>query len=98
MIKAFLSGGAGINVLAGQVDAEVFVVDMGILTELDLDTLQGGNRLIIRKVANGTANLAKGPAMSMEQAVIAEPLSIGIYSVKSGGVINEAKTAARRAG
>jgi nicotinate-nucleotide--dimethylbenzimidazole phosphoribosyltransferase len=68
MIKAFLSGGAGINVLAGQVGADVFVVDMGIIPELDLNILQGGKRLIIRKVDNGTANLAAGPAMSKEQA------------------------------
>ena len=68
MIKAFLAGGAGINVLARQVGAEVIVVDMGIIPELDLSALQESNQLIIRKVANGTANLAKGPAMSKAQA------------------------------
>ena len=68
MIKAFLAGGAGINVLARQVGAEIIVVDMGIIPELDLSTLQGDNQLIIRKVANGTANLARGPAMSKAQA------------------------------
>ena len=68
MIKAFLAGGAGINVLAKQVGAEVFVVDMGIIPELDPSTLPVGNQLIIRKVANGTANLALGPAMSQAQA------------------------------
>jgi len=68
MIKAFLAGGAGINVLARQVGAEIMVVDMGIIPELDLSTLQESNQLIIRKVANGTANLARGPAMSKAQA------------------------------
>jgi nicotinate-nucleotide--dimethylbenzimidazole phosphoribosyltransferase len=68
MIKAFLAGGAGINVLARQVAAEIIVVDMGIISELDLSTLQESNQLIIRKVANGTANLARGPAMSKAQA------------------------------
>ncbi len=68
MIKAFLAGGAGINVLARQAGAGIIVVDMGIIPELDLSTLQGDNQLIIRKVANGTANLARGPAMSKAQA------------------------------
>jgi nicotinate-nucleotide--dimethylbenzimidazole phosphoribosyltransferase len=68
MIKAFLAGGAGINVLAKQVGAEVIVVDMGIIPELDPGTLQNINQLIIRKVANGTANLARGPAMTKTQA------------------------------
>jgi nicotinate-nucleotide--dimethylbenzimidazole phosphoribosyltransferase len=68
MIKAFLAGGAGINVLAGQVGAEIIVADMGITPKLDLRTLQENNRLIIRKIAHGTANLARGPAMSKAQA------------------------------
>ncbi|UCH21516.1 MAG: nicotinate-nucleotide--dimethylbenzimidazole phosphoribosyltransferase [Deltaproteobacteria bacterium] len=68
MIKTFLSGGAGINVLAEQVGAEIIVVDMGIIPELDLSTLPGDHNLIIRKVANGTANLARGPAMSAVEA------------------------------
>ncbi len=68
MIKAFLAGGAGINVLARQVGAEIIVVDMGIIAELNLSSLPGGHQLIIRKVANGTANLARGPAMSKTKA------------------------------
>ncbi|MCJ7686536.1 MAG: nicotinate-nucleotide--dimethylbenzimidazole phosphoribosyltransferase, partial [Desulfobacteraceae bacterium] len=35
MVRAFLSGGAGINVLARLVDADVWVVDMGIIPEMD---------------------------------------------------------------
>jgi len=68
MIKTFLSGGAAINVLAGQVDGQIIVVDMGIISDLDLNALPGSDRLIIRKIANGTANLARGPAMSITEA------------------------------
>jgi len=32
MIRCFLMGGAGINILAGQAGAEVYVVDMGIIS------------------------------------------------------------------
>ncbi len=68
MIKTFLVGGAGINVLAGQIGAEIIVVDMGIIPELDLNTLSRAKNLIIRKIANGTANFARGPAMSTAEA------------------------------
>ena len=39
-----------------------------------------------------------GDSMSLEQAVIAEPLAIGIYSVKSGGALAGAKAAVLGAG
>ncbi len=68
MIKTFLGGGAGINVLAGQVHADVFVVDMGIIANLDPVSLNGEDRLFIHKVAKGTANLSRGPAMTREEA------------------------------
>lgn len=68
MIKTFLNGGAGINVLAGQVNADVFVVDMGIVSDLDPAALNGGERLFIQKVAKGTADLSQGPAMTREEA------------------------------
>jgi len=68
MIKTFLNGSAGINILAGQVNADVFVVDMGIVTDLDPATLNGGDRLFIQKVAKGTANFSRGPAMTREEA------------------------------
>lgn len=68
MVRAFLAGGAGINILARHVGAEVWVVDMGIIPELDPGPMDGGDRLLIHKVARGTANLAKGPAMSRQDA------------------------------
>ena len=60
----FLRGGAAINVLARQAGARVVVVDMGVAVELAPDA-----RLVDKKVARGTGNIARGPAMSREQAV-----------------------------
>ncbi len=71
MVFNFLKGGAGVNVLARHGGAEVRVVDMGV--DFDFGGLPG---LIDRKVARGTANLAKGPAMTREEAVRA--LEVGI--------------------
>jgi nicotinate-nucleotide--dimethylbenzimidazole phosphoribosyltransferase len=68
MVQTFLRGGAGINAISRHVDAEVLVVDMGIITELDPGSLHGGDRLLIRKLDRGTSNLAKGPAMTRKAA------------------------------
>lgn len=64
MVLNFLSGGAGINVLARHVGARVVVVDMGVASELAPHP-----DLVSRKVGFGTQNMAKGPAMTREQAM-----------------------------
>ncbi|MBW2569626.1 MAG: nicotinate-nucleotide--dimethylbenzimidazole phosphoribosyltransferase [Deltaproteobacteria bacterium] len=68
MVQTFLKGGAGINAIARYAGAEVWVVDMGIIPELDQDLLEGGDRFLVRKVARGTDNLANGPAMTRSNA------------------------------
>ena len=68
MVKTFLRGGAGINVLARPIGADVRVVDMGIIPDLAPGDLEGGDRLVVRKVGHGTANLAAGPAMTRQDA------------------------------
>lgn len=64
MVLNFLNGGAGINVLARCAGAQVKVVDVGV-ADPDL----ADSNLISRKVKLGTANMAKGPAMSREEAL-----------------------------
>ncbi len=63
MVHNFLTGGAAINALARQVDAEVRIVDLGIAS--DLGHPPG---LIVKKVGLGTKNFTLGPAMSPEEA------------------------------
>ena len=63
MIYNFLSGGAGINVLARHVGARVVVVDMGVAVDIQ------NERLVTKKIAYGTANMTKGPAMTYEDAM-----------------------------
>jgi nicotinate-nucleotide--dimethylbenzimidazole phosphoribosyltransferase len=69
MVGNFVNGGAGINALANQAGARVVVVDMGVAA--DLSGMVKSGKIIDRKIALGTANLAAGPAMSREQAVAA---------------------------
>jgi len=66
MVLNFVSGGAGVNVLARHGGIDVRVVDIGV--DYYFGLLPG---LITRKVGMGTANFATGPAMSREQAVAA---------------------------
>jgi nicotinate-nucleotide--dimethylbenzimidazole phosphoribosyltransferase len=68
MVQTFLAGGAGINAICRQVAADVFVVDMGIIAGFEDDNMPQSDRLIIHKIAPGTANFARGPAMSREEA------------------------------
>ena len=68
MVRTFLRGGAGINIISQYVGAKVWVVDMGIIPELDPASLEGGEQLWIRKIAKGTANFARSPAMTRRQA------------------------------
>ncbi len=71
MVCNFVSGGAGINVLARQAGAEVVVVDVGVASDL-----QPQDGLFIRKVAHGTRNMRKYPAMSRDEALRA--LFVGV--------------------
>jgi nicotinate-nucleotide--dimethylbenzimidazole phosphoribosyltransferase len=71
MVFNFVDGGASINALARHAGAEVLVVDMGVAT--DFEDLNG---LIKRKIARGTANFTRGPAMTREQAL--QALATGV--------------------
>ena len=70
MVAAFCAGGAAVNVLARHAGAEVVVVDVGVAS--DLAPAPG---LLLRKVRHGTANLAAGPAMTVDEA--ARALDVG---------------------
>ena len=68
MVKNFLRGGAGINVLARYVGADVIVVDMGIIPDIEPGSGEGAHQFRMRKMGRGTANIAEGPAMSRQDA------------------------------
>ena len=71
MVFNFINGGAGVNVLARHCGSDVLVVDVGV--DWEFGELPG---LIRKKVARGTRNFAKGPAMSRDEALAA--LNVGI--------------------
>ncbi|HWR39125.1 MAG TPA: nicotinate-nucleotide--dimethylbenzimidazole phosphoribosyltransferase [Patescibacteria group bacterium] len=69
-ITNFIRGGGGISVMTRHVGARVECVDVGIAAHLDYPGL------IQKKVALGTKNMAKGPAMTREEAI--RSLEVGI--------------------
>jgi nicotinate-nucleotide--dimethylbenzimidazole phosphoribosyltransferase len=71
MVLNFLHGGAAINVFANHINARVVIADLGVAEEFE--DLPGLTR---RKIAPGTGNIAREPAMSPEQAL--EALQAGV--------------------
>lgn len=100
MVLNFLHGGAAINVLARQANARVVVVDVGV--KANFDPLRGLER---RKVAPGTRDMARGPAMTRAQAeaaidvglqIVAQEYAKGLDVVATGdmGIGNSTPSAA----
>jgi nicotinate-nucleotide--dimethylbenzimidazole phosphoribosyltransferase len=73
MVENFCRGGAAVNVLARQAGARVVIADLGVATALPPHP-----ELMDRKIARGTANLARGPAMSRDQALAAIAAGAGL--------------------
>ncbi|MDP1992427.1 MAG: nicotinate-nucleotide--dimethylbenzimidazole phosphoribosyltransferase, partial [Syntrophales bacterium] len=76
MVANFVAGGAGINALARQAGAAVRVVDMGVAA--DLGELVASGKIISRPIGPGTQNMARGPAMSRDEAIRAVEAGIDI--------------------
>ncbi|MBU4483036.1 MAG: nicotinate-nucleotide--dimethylbenzimidazole phosphoribosyltransferase [Actinobacteria bacterium] len=75
MVYNFLNGGAAINVLARHIGAEVLIVDVGVAADF-----QEHQSLMLEKIDYGTKNMARGPAMTDEQAV--KSLEVGIEAAE----------------
>jgi nicotinate-nucleotide--dimethylbenzimidazole phosphoribosyltransferase len=84
MVLNFLGGGAAINVLARHVGARVVIIDAGVAS-----ALPASHELISLSIGKGTANMAKGPAMSPEQALrcIEEGIAIAAKEIEKGADI-----------
>jgi nicotinate-nucleotide--dimethylbenzimidazole phosphoribosyltransferase len=61
MVANFAAGGAAVNVLARQAGARLIVVDAGIAVPFEHESVRSA------RLGTGTANLADGPAMTVEQ-------------------------------
>lgn len=75
MVANFVAGGAAINQLAASVGAKLRLYDVGVAR--DIAHLEG---VRIEKVALGTANMARGAAMTREQA--AQAVMVGVNAAR----------------
>jgi len=99
-VANFLNGGAAINALARHIGARVVVVDMGVANEIP-----AREKLLKRRVAAGTKNIAVGEAVTRAQAeeavqngieIVEGIISIGAHIVGTGdmGIGNTTPSAA----
>lgn len=82
MVYNFVRGGAAINVLARHSGARVEVVDMGVVGHFEKDL-----PVMNKKVAQGTKNFVKGPAMTRGEAVQSIENGIkAVMEIREGGL------------
>jgi nicotinate-nucleotide--dimethylbenzimidazole phosphoribosyltransferase len=77
MVQNFLAGGAAINVLARRAGARVVVADLGVAADIPPHSA-----IVCKKIGYGTRNLADGPAMTLEEAVVAITAGIEIVDAE----------------
>ncbi len=69
MIGAFTYGIATINALCSQAGVSVVVTDVGSVSDIPATQVSDKAEYLVRKVANGTKNFVKEPAMTREEAI-----------------------------
>jgi nicotinate-nucleotide--dimethylbenzimidazole phosphoribosyltransferase len=79
MVRTFAMGGAAVNVLARQVDAEVVVVDVGVASPVA--------GALDRNVRRGTADLSAGAAMTREEAQRAFDVGVDVARTADAGCL-----------
>lgn len=75
MTLNMLKGVTGVCVLSKHAGADIRVVDLGIAADMEYPGL------VNRKIRKGTSNMAKGPAMSREEAICAIEAGIEMVSM-----------------
>ena len=66
----YTKGVTGIGVLSKNVNADICVIDIGVNADFN------NEKIINKKIAYGTKNMAKGPAMTREEAI--QAIEVGI--------------------
>jgi nicotinate-nucleotide--dimethylbenzimidazole phosphoribosyltransferase len=96
MVAGIAAGVAGVSALSRVARARVVVVDMGVAG--DLGGLVSSGRILSKRIAAGTGNIAREPAMTRDQAVravaagieVAESLadSVDVFGTGDMGIAN----------
>ena len=78
MVANFLAGGAAISVLARHAGASVTIVDVGVVSPIEIPAVTAA-RLVSAPVAAGTADMTAGPAMAA--AEVTKAIDVGRRAV-----------------
>ncbi|WP_245753734.1 nicotinate-nucleotide--dimethylbenzimidazole phosphoribosyltransferase [Geodermatophilus ruber] len=84
MVANFLAGGAVVNAFAAELGAVVAVVDVGVAGRLEPAPFPAPE-LIDRRIRPGTADLAVGPAMTVDEARRAVEVGIEVATTLAPG-------------
>ena len=82
MLANFVAGGAAVSVLARAADAEVVVVDAGVVAPVE------DERIRTVRIGPATANATRGPAMTREQALRAIEAGAALADELAGRGVN----------
>jgi len=75
--RNILRGLGGISVLSRHAEADCFVIDIGVDGEIEHE------KVINKKIRRGTFNIAKGPAMTMDEAIKAIEVGMNFVMEKA---------------
>jgi nicotinate-nucleotide--dimethylbenzimidazole phosphoribosyltransferase len=81
MVANFVQGGAGLNAMARVTRARVVVVDVGMASPIPPELAAS---VLCRPIGPGTGNIARGPAMSREDAVRSVEAGITVANELAG--------------
>jgi nicotinate-nucleotide--dimethylbenzimidazole phosphoribosyltransferase len=87
MVENFLRGGAAVNVLARWAGAEVVVADVGVAGPLAAHPALRSTR-----IAPGTRNMTRGPAMTRDEMLAAVQVGIGLVEAERAAGLDLAGT------
>lgn len=81
MANMTVAGKSGVGALSKQAGADVFVCDVGMVS--DVDPKSG---ILMKKIRKGTSNMRKGPAMTYEEAKLSIEVGIDVAerAIKNG--------------
>ena len=91
MVENFLRGGAAINVLARHAGADILVADFGVATPPEIragyprgtrESVGAKPGLVSKRIGPGTRNMARGPAMTREEALAAVEAGIALVEAE----------------
>lgn len=81
MAQMVIAGKSGVAALSKQAGADIFVCDVGMMSDLELKS-----KILDKKIRKGTSNMRKGPAMTRDEAILSleAGIDVAVRAVSNG--------------